>query len=197
MDRGARLWLARAVRAGGSPVLAVVGADDAAIEFELILQWAVATQLAELGADLRDRGASLYLDLPIGTSAGGYDVWESPDDFAVGTIDIEVWARLEIAAALVTPKIVLSLEPNAGASFGASQYSAEYGATGKLLALANQARADAEIKAEFAFADGSNLTANPAVIATLSINGGDAEDRITVNLSIMPTDESDWTWAAS
>ena len=58
-----------------------------------------------------------------------------PDDFAVGTIDIEVWARLEIAAALVTPKIVLSLEPNAGASFGASQYSAEYGATGKLLVL--------------------------------------------------------------
>ena len=77
-----------------------------------------------------------------------------------------------------------------------SRHANDDGATGKLLALANQDRGDAEIKAEFAFADGSNLTANPAVITTLSINGGDAEDRITVNLSIMPTDESDWTWAA-
>ncbi len=58
-----------------------------------------------------------------------------PDDFTAGTVDIEVWARLELAAAVVSPKIVLSLEPNAGASFGASQYSAEYGATGKLLTV--------------------------------------------------------------
>ncbi len=70
-------------------------------------------------------------------SASGYAVVDpsvmQPDEFAAGTVDIEVWARLELAATLVTPKIVLSLEPNAGASYGASQYSAEYGATGKLL----------------------------------------------------------------
>lgn len=58
-----------------------------------------------------------------------------PDDFTAGTVDIEVWARIELAATVVSPKLVLSLEPNAGASFGASQYSAEYGATGKLLTL--------------------------------------------------------------
>ena len=58
-----------------------------------------------------------------------------PDDFTAGTIDIEVWARIELAAGVVSPKLVLSLEPNAGASFGASQYSAEYGANGKLLTL--------------------------------------------------------------
>ena len=72
-------------------------------------------------------------------SASGYVVVDpsvmQADDFAVGTVDIEVWARLEIAATLVTPRIVLSLEPNAGSSFGASQYAAEYGSAGKLLTV--------------------------------------------------------------
>ena len=72
-------------------------------------------------------------------SASGYAVVDpstmQPDDFTLGTIDIEIWARLELASTLVTPKIILSLEPNAGSNFGASQYSGEYGATGKLLTV--------------------------------------------------------------
>ena len=57
------------------------------------------------------------------------------DAFTRGTIDIEVWARVELASGVVSPKLTLSLEPNAGSSFGASQYSQEYGSAGKLLTL--------------------------------------------------------------
>ena len=58
-----------------------------------------------------------------------------PDEFTEGTIDVEVWARVELASTVVSPKLTLSLEPNAGSSFGASQYSAEFGSAGKLLTL--------------------------------------------------------------
>lgn len=55
------------------------------------------------------------------------------DDFTRATIDVEVWARVELAAGLVSPKLILSLEPNAGTSFGGVRYSAEYGSSGKVL----------------------------------------------------------------
>lgn len=58
-----------------------------------------------------------------------------PDEFTQGTIDVEVWARVELASSVVSPKLTLSLEPNAGSSFGMSQYSAEFGSAGKLLTL--------------------------------------------------------------
>ena len=57
------------------------------------------------------------------------------DEFARGTIDIEVWARIELASTVVSPRLTLSLSPNAGAGFGATQYSQEYGSAGKLLVL--------------------------------------------------------------
>lgn len=56
-----------------------------------------------------------------------------PDDFTRGTIDIEVWGRTEIDAGVTSPRLTLSLEPFAGAGFGASQYTPEYGSVGKLL----------------------------------------------------------------
>jgi len=56
-----------------------------------------------------------------------------PDEFTRGTIDVEVWARVQLASGVVSPKLTLSVEPNAGSSFGASQYSAEFGSAGKLL----------------------------------------------------------------
>ncbi|MFN8170218.1 MAG: 4-alpha-glucanotransferase, partial [Candidatus Nanopelagicales bacterium] len=82
-----RAWspeLDRAVRSGDDATLAAHGVERADVEFEIALQWAVSTQLAELGDDLRDEGVALYLDLPVGTSASGFDVWEAPEDFAVG-----------------------------------------------------------------------------------------------------------------
>ena len=45
------------------------------------------------------------------------------DDFTRGTIDVEVWARIEIDAGVSSPRMTLSLEPFAGTSFGAAQYT--------------------------------------------------------------------------
>lgn len=55
------------------------------------------------------------------------------DDFTRGTIDVEVWARIEIDAGVSSPRMTLSLEPFAGTSFGAAQYTPEFGSGGKLL----------------------------------------------------------------
>ena len=56
-----------------------------------------------------------------------------PDEFTRNTIDIEVWARVEIDAGVTSPRLTLSLEPFAGTNFGAAQFTPEYGAAGKLL----------------------------------------------------------------
>lgn len=47
-------------------------------------QWALAEQLTDLTAGARARGASLYLDVPLGVNASGYDVWRERDLFALG-----------------------------------------------------------------------------------------------------------------
>ena len=56
-----------------------------------------------------------------------------PDEFTRNTIDIEVWARIEIDAGVTSPRLTLSLEPSTGTNFGAAQYTPEYGSVGKLL----------------------------------------------------------------
>lgn len=45
-------------------------------------QWAMETQLADLHAHLAGHGQSLYLDLPLGVHADGFDVWRAPGLFA-------------------------------------------------------------------------------------------------------------------
>jgi hypothetical protein len=55
------------------------------------------------------------------------------DDFSAGQIDVEAWARVALDAGVVSPKLTLSLEPNAGTAFGLPVYSAEYGSAGKVL----------------------------------------------------------------
>jgi hypothetical protein len=56
-----------------------------------------------------------------------------PDDFTPGEVQIEVWARVLVQPTVVSPKITLSLQPFAGTTFGGEQFSAEYGASGKLI----------------------------------------------------------------
>lgn len=93
---------------------------------------------AAIGTDANFRGSN---GVRVTTSGSGsasavYPVDPSTmaaDQFTRGTVDIEVWARIELGSGVVSPRLTLSLEPNAGSSFGASQYSHEYGSTGKLL----------------------------------------------------------------
>lgn len=55
------------------------------------------------------------------------------DDFGRGEVDIEVWARVQLASGVVSPVLTASAEPTAGTSFGPSRYTQEWGASGKLL----------------------------------------------------------------
>lgn len=55
------------------------------------------------------------------------------DDWALSDVDIEVWARVDLAATLVSPKMTLSLQPFAGTAFGGEQFAGEFGSSGKTL----------------------------------------------------------------
>jgi hypothetical protein len=55
------------------------------------------------------------------------------DEFEADTVAIEVWSRVGLDAAVVTPKVRLWAQPADGISFGAERWSAEYGIPGKLL----------------------------------------------------------------
>lgn len=57
----------------------------------------------------------------------------TPDDYTLGEIDVEVWGEVQLASALVSPKLTISARPEAGTTFGAERFTAEYGTAGKLL----------------------------------------------------------------
>ncbi|MBW3535168.1 MAG: 4-alpha-glucanotransferase [Gemmatimonadetes bacterium] len=74
--RGWREWSA-APRAG---TLHQDDYDESAVRYHLYAQWAMDEALQRLG----ERHAGLYLDLPLGTHADGFDVWRFRDLFAEG-----------------------------------------------------------------------------------------------------------------
>ncbi|HLF70969.1 MAG TPA: 4-alpha-glucanotransferase, partial [Dehalococcoidia bacterium] len=47
-------------------------------------QWRIATQMAETARQAREKGVALYLDLPVGVQADGYDAWRYQDLFVDG-----------------------------------------------------------------------------------------------------------------
>lgn len=57
-----------------------------------------------------------------------------PDDFTLGTIDVEIWARVQLTAGNA-PKLTVSLSPDAGADFGPVRYTIEHGQAGKVLTV--------------------------------------------------------------
>ena len=58
--------------------------DGAARRYHLYVQWLADQQLTALAERAAIRGGGLYLDLPLGVHAGGFDVWEDPESFALG-----------------------------------------------------------------------------------------------------------------
>lgn len=56
--------------------------DEASLRYHVYCQALLCDQLRRLATDLRDDGAALYLDLPVGASAGGFDVWRFRSAFA-------------------------------------------------------------------------------------------------------------------
>ena len=57
--------------------------DKAARDYHLYVQWLADEQLTALADRAGDKGAGLYLDLPLGVHSGGFDVWEDPESFAL------------------------------------------------------------------------------------------------------------------
>lgn len=53
-----------------------------------------------------------------------------PDDYTLGEIDVEVFARVRFSATANTPKITLSALPEGGSTGGAERYTREWGNTG-------------------------------------------------------------------
>lgn len=58
--------------------------DATARDYHLYAQWLAHEQVHELGQKLREAGSKLYLDLPLGAHADGYDVWRHQDLFITG-----------------------------------------------------------------------------------------------------------------
>jgi 4-alpha-glucanotransferase len=54
------------------------------VRYHRYTQWAMEMQLADLSEHLGRQGQALYLDLPLGVHPDGFDVWRSPELFALG-----------------------------------------------------------------------------------------------------------------
>lgn len=59
-------------------------ADEGVVRYHLYAQYASSRQIAECSREVRSRGGSLYLDLPVGVSAMGFDVYRYRQQFAMG-----------------------------------------------------------------------------------------------------------------
>jgi 4-alpha-glucanotransferase len=57
--------------------------DEEARNYHLYVQWVAEEQLQTLAKEARQTGPGLYLDLPLGVHAHGYDVWREREAFAV------------------------------------------------------------------------------------------------------------------
>lgn len=58
--------------------------DDADFRYHLYAQWIADEQVAEVSGRIRSAGGMVYVDLPLGTHAWGYDVWRDRSVFAEG-----------------------------------------------------------------------------------------------------------------
>ena len=65
---------------------ASVTAPPDRVRYHETVQWLMQTQLADLSRKLEDRGQFLYLDLPVGCHADGYDIWDAPEHFAPASL---------------------------------------------------------------------------------------------------------------
>ena len=57
--------------------------DESTKRFHLYVQWLAQEQMQQLAEDGERAGVNLYLDLPLGVSPDGYDVWRERESFAL------------------------------------------------------------------------------------------------------------------
>jgi hypothetical protein len=116
--------------AGGVPPFGVLEAE--ACDAGDLTGWAIT-------ADAGSRTGNYLFD---GTVSGAETYtagwWLDPnlllaDDFTLGEVDVEVWGLMTVHTSNVSPRATLSARPEAGLSFGAERFSAEWGSSGLLL----------------------------------------------------------------
>ncbi len=76
------LWPAR-LRRGDPAALRSGDYDPESRRYHSYAQYLVAQQLDDLGAEVRSRGGRMYLDLPVGVSPYGFDVWRNQPLYAL------------------------------------------------------------------------------------------------------------------
>jgi hypothetical protein len=64
-----------------------------------------------------------------------------PDDFSEDGIALEFWARMRLHANATNPRVILSALPEGGTTYGAQQFTPEYGSTGKRLTVPSSSTA--------------------------------------------------------
>ncbi len=130
------LWAMLAWTRRGTAPLATASIPFGAIEAEVAFSnatWSVTSD-----ADYRGSSGLQATTSGAGTANALYTIDPSTvpaDEFSRGEVAVEVWARIELASTVVSPRMFLSLRPYAGTSFGAEQYSSEWGAAGKLITI--------------------------------------------------------------
>ena len=60
--------------------------DPDRVAYHETVQWLMHSQLTDVSRTLDERGQFLYLDLPIGCHPDGYDIWDTPEQFAAASL---------------------------------------------------------------------------------------------------------------
>lgn len=77
-------WLEWPARLRKASTLKASDSEASVRRYHMYAQYLVSRQLDELGDDVRARGGLVYLDLPVGVSPYGFDVWRNQGLFAMG-----------------------------------------------------------------------------------------------------------------
>ena len=112
---------------GAVPPVGVIQAEAAAA----VTGWAITT-------DADYRGGSGIQATASGAGSASAEWLVDPalleaDDFTACELAVELWARVELASGLVSPKLTLSARPDAGTAYGAERWSNEWGSAGRSL----------------------------------------------------------------
>ncbi|MGH2878956.1 MAG: hypothetical protein ACRDK4_05030 [Solirubrobacteraceae bacterium] len=93
--------------------------------------WSVAAKGTARGGSMLEDAAALSTD--VYTASWAVDPSLMVPDAFSGEVAIEVWARVMLAATIITPSLTLSTRPEDGLSYGSARYTDEWGSVGKLL----------------------------------------------------------------
>lgn len=123
-------WLAGSSASGVAPIpFGIIPGEALTTNLE---GWSVATIAGSVSTQI------LHAEAAEGTpynAAAPFDPSLLPADAFTNEAAVEVWARVRVNTALISPVITLSAQPSAGAGFGSARYTDEWGQQGKLLSV--------------------------------------------------------------